>query len=114
MPVSGDPGIPQAQGATVAKLYILPVFKKTIPKQGVRPEMPAGRLFHCRYSLQNRAVVKALNAMIMLFAQGVNYSGLIYVLISMGQCVRSSRRGSLPGTRIDRLSSGVFRAEGGE
>jgi len=66
MPVSGVPGIPQAQGATVAKLYILPVFEKTSPKQDVRPEMPAKRPFHCRHSLQNRAVVKALKAMIML------------------------------------------------
>ncbi len=66
MPDTGDPGIPQAQGATVAKLYILPGFKKTIPEQGVRPEMPAKWPFHCRYSLQNHAVVKALKAMIML------------------------------------------------
>jgi len=66
MPASGIPGIPQAQGATVAKLYILPILKKTTPKQGVRPEMPAKRPFHCRYSLQNHAVVKALKAMIML------------------------------------------------
>jgi hypothetical protein len=65
-PMPAIPGFPQAEGATVAKLYILPVLKKTAFKQGVRHEMPARWPFRCRYSLQNRAAGKATKVGIMI------------------------------------------------
>ena len=45
MPVSGIPGIPQAEGATVAKLYIFPVLKKQYTNGVLGMKCPPGGLF---------------------------------------------------------------------
>jgi len=54
---SGDPWCSTGWGCNCCQTLHFTRVEKTVYKRGVRHEMPAGRPFHCRYSLQNRAAV---------------------------------------------------------